>query len=171
MISSLQYPHWVDFCQSGPPSVLVKSDANDLPSRIQMSGQVQYKWVVRVSAITHPRGQQCGVGPIWKGSMRAHIQPPSKTGVTGVTSVTPSTKRPFSLAFTPVTQVIDIAYIRCNAARACNAKVSNQVLWAGTLRSSLPSEIRWLRLSMTGNHAGDPERFCVTRGMKPAGSW
>ncbi len=56
--------------------------------------------------------------------MRAHIQPPSKTGVTGVTSVTPVTKRPVSLAFTPVTQLSNIAYIRCNAAYACNAKVS-----------------------------------------------
>lgn len=65
--------------------------------------------------------------------MRAHIQPPSKTGVTGVTSVTPFTRRPVSLAFTPVTQLSDIAYIRCNAARACNAKVSIQVLWAGYL--------------------------------------
>lgn len=114
MISSLQYPHWVDFCQSGPPSVLVKSDANDLPSRMQMSGQVQCRWVVRLSAITHPRGQPCGVEPIWKGSMRARIQPPSKTGVTGVTSVTLLTKRPVSLAFMPVTQSGDIAYLRCN---------------------------------------------------------
>lgn len=104
-------PIWVDFCQSGPASVLVKSDANDLPSRMQMSGQVQCKWGGRLSAITHPRGQQqCGVGPIWKGSMRAHIQPPSKPGVTGVTSVTPFTKRPVSLAFMPVTQLSDIAY-------------------------------------------------------------
>ena len=95
---------------------------------------------------------------------------PSKTGVTGVTSVTPFTKRPVSLAFTAVTQLSSIAYIRCNAARACNANVSIKVSWAGALRSSLQSEIRWLRLSMTGNHAGDPERFRVTRGMKPAGS-
>ena len=161
---------WVVFCQSGPPSVLVKSDANDLPSRMQMSGQVQCKWVVRLSAITHPRGQPCGVGPIWKGSMRARIQPPSKTGVTGVTSVTLFTKRPVSLAFMPVTQLSDIAYLRCNAATACNAKVSIRVLWAGALRSSLPSEFRGLRLSMRGNHAGDPESFSFTRGMKPAGS-
>ncbi len=96
---------------------------------------------------------------------------PSKSGVTGVTSVTPFTKRPVSLAFTPVTQLSGIAYIGCNAARACNANVSSQVSWAGALRSSLPSEFRLLRLSMTGNHAGDPERFRVTRGMKPAGSW
>ena len=149
--------------------MLVKSDANDLPSRMQMSGQVQCEWVVRLSAITHPRGhQQCGVGPLWKGSMRAHIQPPSKTGVTGVTSVTPFTKRPVSLAFMPVTQLSDIAYPRCNAAPACNAKVSIRVLWAGALRSSLPSEFRGLRLSMRGNHAGDPESFSFTRGMKPA---
>ncbi|CAI8820840.1 hypothetical protein EMIT0357P_11237 [Pseudomonas marginalis] len=82
--------------------------------------------------------------------MRAHIQPPSKTGVTGVTSVTPFTKRPVSLAFTPVTQLSDIAYTRCNAAHACNAKVSIQELWAGLSRSCLPSEFRWLRLSMRG---------------------
>ena len=43
---------WVDFCQSGPPSVLVKSDANNWSSRMQMSGQVQCKWVVRWSVIT-----------------------------------------------------------------------------------------------------------------------
>lgn len=103
--------------------------------------------------------------------MRAHIQPPSKTGVTGVTSVTPFTKRLVSLAFMPVTQLSDIAYPRCNAAPACNAKVSIRVLWAGALRSSLPSEFRGLRLSMRGNHAGDPESFSFTRGMKPAGSW
>lgn len=101
--------------------------------------------------------------------MRAHSQPPSKTGVTGVTSVTPFTKRPVSLAFKPVTQLSGIAYIGCNAARACNATASIQVLWAGALRSSLPSEFRWLRLSMRENHAGDPERFRFTRGMKPAG--
>jgi hypothetical protein len=56
--------------------------------------------------------------------MRAHIQPPSKTGVTGVTGVTPFTKRLVSLAFTAVTQQRCIAYIGCNAAHACNAKVS-----------------------------------------------
>ena len=141
---------------------LVKSNANEWAS--------ECKWVVRWSAITHPRGQRCGVGPIWRGSMRAHIQPPSKTGVTGVTSVTPFTKRPVSLALMPVTQLSDIAYPRCNAAPACNAKVSIRVLWAGVLRSSIPSEFRWLRLSMRGNHAGDPESFSFTRGMKPAGS-
>lgn len=106
-----------------------------------------------------------------EGQHESTHQAPSKTGVTGVTSVTPFTKRPFSLAFSAVTQLSSIAYIRCNAARACNANVSIQVAWAGPLSSSLPSEIRWLRLSMTGNHAGDPERFHVTRGMKPAGSW
>lgn len=52
---------------------------------------------------------------------------PSKTGVTGDTSVTPFTKRPFSLTLTPVTQLSGIAYIGCNAARACNANVSIQV--------------------------------------------
>ena len=56
--------------------------------------------------------------------MRAHTEPPSKIGVTGVTRVTPITKSPVSLAFTPVTQLSGIAYIGCNAARACNAKVS-----------------------------------------------
>lgn len=99
-----------------------------------------------------------------------HTQPPSKIGVTGVTSVTPVTKRPVSLAFKLVTQLSGIAYIGCNAARACNATVSIQVLWAGALPSSLPSELRWLRLSMRENRAGDPERFRFTRGMKPAGS-
>lgn len=63
--------------------------------------------------------------------MRAHTQPPSKTGVTGVTRVTPIVKRPVSLASTPVTQLSEIAYIRCNAAPTCNAKVSAQVLRAG----------------------------------------
>jgi hypothetical protein len=32
---------WVDFSQSGPPSVLVKPDANDWSSRMQMCGQVE----------------------------------------------------------------------------------------------------------------------------------
>lgn len=100
-----------------PPCVLC-------PNPMRTIGQVQCKWAVRWSAITHPRGQQCGVGPIWKCSIRAHIQPPSKTGATGVTRVTPFTKRRVSLAFMPVTQLDDIAYPRCNAAPACNAKVS-----------------------------------------------
>lgn len=134
---------------------LAKSNANEWASAMQMGGA--------------GGGQQGGVGTIWKGSMRAHIQPPKKTGVTGVTSVTPFTKCPFSLAFMPVTQLSDIAYPRCNAAPACNAKVSIRVLWAGALRSSLPSEFRGLRLSMRGNHAGDPESFSFTRGMKPVG--
>lgn len=82
--------------------------------------------------------------------MRAHTQPPSKTGVTGVTRVTPIVKRPVSLAFRPVTQLSNIAYIRCNAATACNAKVSAQVLRADTFHPSLPSDIRWLRLSSAG---------------------
>ena len=42
-----------DLSQSGPPSVLVKSDANDWSSQMQMSGQVECKWLVRRSAITH----------------------------------------------------------------------------------------------------------------------
>jgi hypothetical protein len=63
--------------------------------------------------------------------MRAHTHPPSKTGVTGVTRVTPIAKRPVSLVSTPVTQLSDIAYTRCNADHACNAKVSAQVLRAG----------------------------------------
>lgn len=82
--------------------------------------------------------------------MRAHTQPPSKTGVTGVTRVTPIVKRPVSLASTPVTQLIDIAYIRCNAAPACNAKVSAQVLQADVFRLILPSDLRWLRPSSAG---------------------
>lgn len=82
--------------------------------------------------------------------MRAHTQPPSKIGVTGVTRVTPITKSPFSLAFTPVTHLRDIAYMRCNAAQACNAKVSPQALRADAFRPSLPSDLRWLRLSSAG---------------------
>lgn len=82
--------------------------------------------------------------------MRAHTHPPSKTGVTGVTRVTPIAKSPVSLAFTPVTQMRDIAYIRCNAAQACNATVSPQALRADAFRSGLPSDLRWLRLSNAG---------------------
>jgi len=82
--------------------------------------------------------------------MRAHTQTPSKIGVTGVTRVTPLTKGPVSLAFTPVTQLRDTAYIRCNAAQACNAKVSAQALRADAFRPSLPSNLRWLRLSSAG---------------------
>lgn len=82
--------------------------------------------------------------------MRAHTQPPSKTGVTGVTRVTPLAKYPNSLAFTPVTQLSDIAYIRCNAAPTCNAKVSARVLRAAVFHPSLPSYLRWLRPSSAG---------------------
>lgn len=82
--------------------------------------------------------------------MRAHTQPPSKIGVTGVTRVTPVTKSPVSLAFTPVTQLRDVPYIRCNAAQACNAKVSAQALQADAFRPSQPSDLRWLRLSSAG---------------------
>lgn len=82
--------------------------------------------------------------------MRAHTLPPSKTGVTGVTRVTPIVKRPVSVASTPVTQLSDIAYIRCNAAPACNTKVSAQVLRADVFRPSLTSEPRWLRPSIAG---------------------
>ena len=63
--------------------------------------------------------------------MRALTLPPSKSGVTRVTRVTPLAKCPDSLAFTPVTQLSDIAYIRCNATPTCNAQVSAQLLRAG----------------------------------------
>lgn len=82
--------------------------------------------------------------------MRAHTEPHSKTGVTGVTCVTPIVKSPVSLAYTPVTQLSDIAYIQCNAAPACNAKVSAQVLPADVSPLILPSDLRWLRPSSAG---------------------
>lgn len=62
--------------------------------------------------------------------MRAHTQPPSKTGVTRVTRVTPLAKCPVSLALTPVTQFSSLTYMRCNAAPACNAKASARPLRA-----------------------------------------
>lgn len=65
--------------------------------------------------------------------MRAYTHPPAKTGVTGVTRVTPIAKRPVSLAFTYVTQLSSLAFIRCNTARACNAK--NQSMAAAGRRS------------------------------------
>ena len=82
--------------------------------------------------------------------MRAHTLPPSKRGVTGVTRVTPLAKRPVSLAFTAVTQLSDPAYLRCNAAPACNAKVNARALWADGLQPCLPTDFRWLRLSSAG---------------------
>lgn len=82
--------------------------------------------------------------------MRAHILPLSKSGVTGVTRVTPLTKRPVSLAFTTVTQLISLANLRCNAAPACNAKVKARALRADGLKPSLPSDYRWLRISSAG---------------------
>ena len=65
--------------------------------------------------------------------MRAYTQPPAKTGVTGVTRVTPIAKRPVSLGFSYVTQLSSLAFIRCNTARACNAKISAWLLRAGVL--------------------------------------
>lgn len=82
--------------------------------------------------------------------MRAHTQPSSKIGVTSVTRVTPITKSPVPLAFTPVTQLRDTSQIRCNAAQACNAKVSAQALRADAFRPSLLSDLRWLRLLSAG---------------------
>lgn len=76
--------------------------------------------------------------------MRAHTQPPSKTGVTGVTRVTPIVKRPVSLPFTRVTQLSSLAFIRCNTARACNAKISAWLLRASALHLCLKSGLRWL---------------------------
>lgn len=76
--------------------------------------------------------------------MRAHTQPPSKTGVTGVTRVTPIAKRPVSLAFRCVTQFNSLAYIRCNAAHACNAKASARMLRASVLHLCLQRGFRWL---------------------------
>jgi hypothetical protein len=93
--------------------------------------------------------------------MRAHTQPPSKTGVTGVTRVTPIVKRPVSLASTPVTQLSDIAYIRCNAAPACNAKVSAQVLWADVFARACQATLAGSALQAQG------VGLSVTRRMTP----
>lgn len=71
--------------------------------------------------------------------MRAYTHPPAKTGVTGVTRVTPIAKRPVSLAFTYVTQLRSLAFIRCNTARACNAKIRAWLLRAGVL-APLPTK-------------------------------
>lgn len=76
--------------------------------------------------------------------MRAHTRPPSKTGVTGVTRVTPIAKRLASLAFTCVTQLSSLASIRCNTARACNAKISAWLLRASALHICLQNSFRWL---------------------------
>jgi hypothetical protein len=76
--------------------------------------------------------------------------PPSKSGVTRVTRVTLFAKRPDSLAFTPVTQFSSLTYIRCNAAPACNAKVSTRLLRASGLSLSLQTGFRWLLALNTG---------------------
>lgn len=81
--------------------------------------------------------------------MRAHTQPLSKTGVTGVTCVTPFAKRPVLLAFTPVTHLSGFAHIRCNSTLACNAKVS-ALLLADALPPCVQSDFRWLRLPNSG---------------------
>lgn len=57
-------------------------------------------------------------------NVRFHIL--SKIGVTGVTHVTTYTKRPYSLAFTPVTRERGSPYSRCNSAQTCNAKTSHR---------------------------------------------
>lgn len=82
--------------------------------------------------------------------MREHTPPPSKTGVTGVTCVTSIAKRPVSLLSAPVTQLSGIAYIRCNAAPACNAKVSAALLRASVLHLRLQSGFRWLHALNAG---------------------
>lgn len=76
--------------------------------------------------------------------MRAHTHPPSKSGVTRVTRVTPLAKSPDSLAFTPVTHLSCLTYMRCNAAPACNAKVITRLLWASGLNLRLQNGFRWL---------------------------
>lgn len=53
--------------------------------------------------------------------MNASIHTTLKIHVTSVTRVTPSAKRPDSLAFNPVTLQHAIPYTRCNAHRLCNA--------------------------------------------------
>jgi len=93
--------------------------------------------------------------------MREHTQPPSKTGVTGVTRVTPTAKRPVSLASTPVTQLSDIAYIRCNAAPACNAKVSAKVLRGDVFARACQATLAGSVLQAQG------VGLLVTRRMKP----
>lgn len=82
--------------------------------------------------------------------MREHTQRPSKTGVTGVTRVTSIAKGPVSLASTPVTQLNDIAYTRCNAAHACNAKVSAQVLRAGVFAPACQATLAGSALQAQG---------------------
>jgi hypothetical protein len=76
--------------------------------------------------------------------MRALTLPPSESGVTRVTRVTPLAKCPDSLAFTPVTQFSSLTYMRCNAAIACNAKVITRLLWASGLNMRLQNGFRWL---------------------------
>ncbi len=93
--------------------------------------------------------------------MRAHTQPPSKTGVNGVTRVTPMVKRPVSLASTPVTQLSDIVYIRCNATPACNAQVSAQVLRADVFARACQETLAGSALQAQG------VGLSVTRRMRP----
>lgn len=82
--------------------------------------------------------------------MRAHTLPLSKNGVTGVTRVTPITRRPVSLAFTTVTQLSSLANLGCNAASTCNAKVNALALRADGLQPYLTHDFRWLRLPNAG---------------------
>lgn len=86
---------------------------------------------------------------------------PSKTGVTGVTRVTSIVKRPVSLTSTPVTQFSDIAYIRCNAAPACNAKISVQVLRADVLARACQATLAGSALKAQG------VGLSVRRRMRP----
>lgn len=67
--------------------------------------------------------------------MRAHIQPPSKIGVTGVTRVTPLAKRLNSLALPPVTHICDFRNTACNADGMCNRRQTIVALLASTSRA------------------------------------
>lgn len=82
--------------------------------------------------------------------MSKPIHSPSKIHVTSVTRVTPHAKRPDSLAFTAVTRLRDLPYTRCNAALACNARLSPRLLRANVRYEWLLRDSRWLRLQNGG---------------------
>jgi hypothetical protein len=82
--------------------------------------------------------------------MSTHYDIPLKIHVTGVTRVTNLAKRPFSLAFAPVTRLRNHPYTTCYAALMCNASIAPRSLQAAVRRVWSSSDSRWFRLRHRG---------------------
>lgn len=86
--------------------------------------------------------------------MRAHTLPLSEIGETGVTRVTTLAKHSVLLAFSPVTCLSAMAYIRCNVALACNTEPRTRLLWATVPRRYWQLDGRWLHAPDIGRGTG-----------------